>query len=230
VTAPAARTDEALHDRDVIRRARAGSLPAFDEVMRRYEQRVLGFLLRRCSSRQDAEDHVQETFQRARHWLHLYDHRWALSTWILTVAARLCATHHRRRRDERSTAGIAERAASTAPPDESAARDEEGRNIWRLADQILTEEQRLALWLRYADDMPIKHIGQVIGKSTVATRVLLFRARAALASHMDDDAQGALAPAETPQTVVTRDVLPARTPKAPPSRLETGATINSGAS
>lgn len=176
-------------ERALIRRACAGSLPAFDELMRLFEPRVFAFLLRRCSSRQDAEDLVQETFLRAWQRLHLYNDRWAFSTWILTIAARLSATHHRRRRDERPGSVTPEPAAGDARPDDAVGAHESRQSLWSLADRVLSEEQRLALWLRYSDDMPIKDIGRVLGKSAVATRVLLFRARAVLASHMSEDEQ-----------------------------------------
>lgn len=200
-------------ERDLIRRARAGSLPAFDQVMRLYEHRVLGFLLRRCASRQDAEDLVQETFLRAWQRLHLYDERWAFSTWLLTVAARLCATHHRRRRDPRAAAPAADLAATDTAPDEAVALREAGQHVWRLADQVLTEEQRIALWLRYADDMPIKDIARVLGRTSVATRVLLFRARAALAAHMpetdaEQDAPADRRPAAAPKAQTPRVLTP----------------------
>ena len=199
-TTSAAPADE----RDLIRRARSGSLPAYDEVMRRYERRVFGLLLRRCPSRHDAEDLVQETFLRAWQRLHLYDDRWPFSTWILTIAARLATTQHRRGRREHAGERVADLAGAALEEAERREAREEGRRIWRLADRVLSEEQRMAMWLRYADDMPVKNIARILGKTAVATRVLLFRARAALAAHAPDDRradadmEGAAARAEPP--------------------------------
>ena len=50
-----------------------------------------------------------------------------------------------------------------------------------MADRVLTERQRTALWLRYAEDMETRDIAKVLGTSQVVVRVTLFRARERLA-------------------------------------------------
>ncbi|MCH8914201.1 MAG: sigma-70 region 4 domain-containing protein, partial [Planctomycetes bacterium] len=49
--------------------------------------------------------------------------------------------------------------------------------IWDLADRVLGQTQREALWLRYAEAMPIRDVAKVLGRSPVTLRVMLFRAR-----------------------------------------------------
>lgn len=58
--------------------------------------------------------------------------------------------------------------------------------MWRLVDEVLTDEQRAAVWLRYVEDLGISEIATVMSKSQVGVRVMLFRARAALAERMRD--------------------------------------------
>jgi RNA polymerase sigma-70 factor (ECF subfamily) len=50
----------------------------------------------------------------------------------------------------------------------------------------LPEGQYQALWLRYAEEMPIKEIAKVMGKSQVCVKVLLYRARTSMAKLLEE--------------------------------------------
>ena len=62
---------------------------------------------------------------------------------------------------------------------------EESDNVWLLAGRVLSVEQRSALWLRYAEDLSIEEVARILDKRRVTVRVLLFRAREALAGHLN---------------------------------------------
>ncbi|MHC4218896.1 MAG: RNA polymerase sigma factor, partial [Planctomycetota bacterium] len=161
---------------ELVRRAQAGMLPCFTEVVRRFEGRLLNFVLRRVGAIDDAEDLVQETFVRAWKSIGQYNPRWQFSTWLFTIAHRLAIAHQRRRRETQS-ADLAGMAAGDGDPAAPIADREQCRQIWALADRILPESQRTALWLRYAEDLSTREIARVMGKSQVMVRVTLFRAR-----------------------------------------------------
>ena len=157
------------------------NLAAFNELVVRFEARLYNFLLRRVSSRTDAEDLTQEAFVRAWERIESYDPTWRFSTWLFTIASRLAVSQHRR---SRPTAHLEnDEQVRTQPPDgRDAERDvRDGGNLWLLAAAALKPEQHTALWLRYAEDMGIGEIAQVLGKTHVGVRVCLFRARQMLA-------------------------------------------------
>ncbi len=112
-----------------------------------------------------------------------YDPRWQFSTWLFTIAHRLAITH-RRRHDVATSCDTREFA--TVDRDDPArllADREQGGQLWETADRILTETQRTALWLRYAEDLSNTDIAAITGRSRVSVRVTLFRARETLAAH-----------------------------------------------
>lgn len=157
------------------------NLAAFGELVVRFEARLYNFLLRRVSSRTDAEDLTQEAFVRAWERIDRYDPTWRFSTWLFTIASRLAVSQHRR---SRPTAHLEsdEQVRSEEPDERDAERDvRDGGNLWALAKRALKPEQHTALWLRYAEDMAIGEIAQVLGKTHVGVRVCLFRARQMLA-------------------------------------------------
>jgi RNA polymerase sigma-70 factor (ECF subfamily) len=168
----------------LISRAQGGSLPCFAEIVRRYEGRLFNFLLRRTRSIPDAEDLVQETFVRAWQRIGQYNPRWQFSTWLFTIANRLAIERRRRMQREASFVLLDRAASAGCEPAGPVADREQCRHIWALADRILSETQRTALWLRYGEELGPKEIARVLGQSQVGVRVTLCRARKALAAHL----------------------------------------------
>ena len=72
----------------LIEAAKAGSADAFADLVRSYRERLLRFLLTRCSSLADAEDVLQDTLISAYRYIHSYDPRWRFSTWLYRIAIR----------------------------------------------------------------------------------------------------------------------------------------------
>ena len=57
--------------------------------------------------------------------------------------------------------------------------------MWALARRQLPDAQFQALWLRYTEGMNVAEIAQVLRKTRVHVKVLLFRARHALARDLE---------------------------------------------
>lgn len=174
---------------DLACRARSGDEACYAELVRRYEQRLFNFLLRRTRHRVDAEDLTQETFLRAWQRLDRYDEQWRFSTWLFTIGARLAVNHHRAQRPVVTSDALAFRPGEYLDPAASASFRELTGTLWELATRILSQDQQTALWLRYAESLSIREIAQVLGKSEVATRVMLFRARDAMAEQLEPTPQ-----------------------------------------
>ena len=170
---------------DLVRRARAGSSDAFQELVQRYESPLFNFLLRRTACAEDAEELAQDAFVRAWRKLATYDDRWTFSTWLFTLARRLAATRGRFPRSSIDGDAALDGVPVHADPGGDLARTEERANLWSVVDRVLDEDTRSALWLRYAEDRPMREIAAILGRSTVAVRVMLFRARVRLAEHLE---------------------------------------------
>jgi RNA polymerase sigma-70 factor (ECF subfamily) len=97
-TAPTAR--EALKELDDSALAAhflAGEKRAFDELVERYQTRLLNFVYRTTGDRERAEDLVQETFIRVYRHLHRFDQSKKFSTWVYTIASNLAKNELRNR-------------------------------------------------------------------------------------------------------------------------------------
>jgi len=163
-------------DRELAQRSRAGSVDAFGELVRRFEQRLFNFIRQRTANEHDAEDITQEAFLRA--WRHIgrYDERWQFSTWLFTIAARHAIDVNNKRRPSLNGQAAAEHVpAPTQDPAAQLVCDDERSNLWNLALTALNEQERSVLWLRYAEDFDARSIGRIVSKSTINVRVILHR-------------------------------------------------------
>jgi RNA polymerase sigma-70 factor (ECF subfamily) len=180
------RRDAVADEREaaLARRAAGGQADAFGELVRRYEAPLFRFLLVRCGSREDAEELCQESFLRAWSRIDRYDPSRRFSTWLFTLAHRLAVSRLRAAPPRTADAQVDALGVRHEPEREALLR-ERREGIWGLAGRVLTVEQRTALWLRYAEGLGAAEIGRVLGRRAPAVRVLLHRARALLAEHLD---------------------------------------------
>ncbi|MGQ0538537.1 MAG: sigma-70 family RNA polymerase sigma factor [Gemmatimonadaceae bacterium] len=74
-----------------------GEERAFDELVSRYQTRLLNFIYRTIGDRERAEDLVQEVFIRVYRHLHRFDRSKKFSTWIYTIASNLAKNELRNR-------------------------------------------------------------------------------------------------------------------------------------
>jgi RNA polymerase sigma-70 factor (ECF subfamily) len=179
VPAPAAEPELAA---DVLVRAQRGERAACRALVRRYERPVFALLSRLLGQRAGlTEDLAQETFLRAFAALPRFDPRGParLSTWILTIAGRLCVDELRRHAPTHEPLLAALDTAAPGRADEHTHR----RRLAAAIDQALaglSPEYRVAFVLREFHELEYPEIAAAlqIDRGTVKSR--LSRARAAL--------------------------------------------------
>ena len=182
-----------LTDEELAARAAAGSRPSFEELVSRYSLRLFHFLRSRSGSDEDVEDLVQETFLKAYRNIGRYDSERRFSTWLYTIALRLSISRHRSRR-ERPLPLSPEGPEHPSPgPQESLISKEESReagSLWLIARTMKANEYEV-LWLRYAEEMPVKEIARAMKRSLVGVRVLLHRSRVKLGKKLREPSPAA---------------------------------------
>jgi len=86
-----------LDDSGVAAAYLGGRAQAFQELVERYQKRLLNFVYRTIGDRERAEDLVQEVFIRVHRHLHRFDQSKKFSTWIYTIASNLAKNELRNR-------------------------------------------------------------------------------------------------------------------------------------
>ena len=173
-----------LSDEELAAEAQAGSRRCFEELVHRYTHRLFYFLRPKMSTHQDTEDLVQEAFLKTYRNIGRFDPTYKFSTWLYTTATRLAISFYRKKQVSDPVLGF---SASAPDPQDQAIKAENANELWDLA-RGLQPHQYQALWLRYAEDLPLKEIANIMKKNQVHVRVLLHRARSNLIKQLNPDA------------------------------------------
>ena len=164
-----------IDDQDLVRRAQAGDMAAFEELVRRHQRGLFSYLYRMCRNTSDAEEMAQAAMVKA--WEKLAGFRGASSfkTWLYRIGTNLCFNLRTRRK---STEELSE---TMAAPDrerpEQAFRQKVREDAVRTALAELPADQRAALVLSVYQDMSYREIAETLGKTVRAVDSLLFRAK-----------------------------------------------------
>ena len=134
---------------------------------------VYGYLLHRCGRRPElAEELTQQAFVEAVRSRHRFRGQAGATTWVIGIARHKLVDHFRRaEREQRRLAPLESLppgliGSSPNAPDEI---DD--------ALALLPSLQRAALVLHYMDDLSVRDVARVIGKTEAATASLLARGR-----------------------------------------------------
>jgi RNA polymerase sigma-70 factor (ECF subfamily) len=173
-----------VSDEKLVEQSLAGSELAFSELVERYQERLLRYLLTRSGNRADAEDAVQDTFISAYRYLHSFNPRWRFSTWIYRIAIRNAARQSQA--DVQMVDDYADDDAADPLEDCIVASDRE--NIWLTAKRILKQDAYAAMWLRYVEDLSVKEVARALDKTQSWAKVTLLRGRRALSAELADGA------------------------------------------
>ncbi len=165
-------------DEELARQTQAGSLPAFEALVYRYEGRIYGFVANSCRNGTDAREVTQDTFVRAFQAIGQFDARRGFAAWLFTIARRKCIDQYRSALPV-SSETVPEQADDNDPAELLVAAGGAAGFVGPGAPAP-AGSQFQALWLRYAEGMSVAGIAQVLRKTQIHIKVLLFRARQSL--------------------------------------------------
>ncbi len=167
--------------------AKSGDGRAFEILVERYQRRILAIARRFTRTREDAEDVVQQSFQRAFVHLHKFEGKSRFSTWLTRIAINEALMFLRRSRGVREVSiddltGNEETALGLEIPDsraspESAFLQGERRRILTAAVNKLTPKIRTAIELRELSELSTEEAARLMGLSVAAVKGRVFQGR-----------------------------------------------------
>jgi RNA polymerase sigma-70 factor (ECF subfamily) len=92
------RVREADADLEIVHRVQAGDVAAFDGLILKYRERVLGLIYHMTSNREDAADLAQDSFIKAFQSIHRFQGQSAFFTWLYRIAVNSALSHLRKHR------------------------------------------------------------------------------------------------------------------------------------
>jgi len=172
---------------------------AFEELVARYQGRLVGVMHHLVGNAEEAEDLAQEVFLRVYRARKKYRARAKFSTWLFTIANNLALNALRARQrkpavrfDTRDSGPLGARpaeqllAASSGSQPIRRIQQNELSDVIRRALDALNERQRLAVVLNKFEDMNYAEIAEVMGLTVKGVKSPLCRARMNLRDALKD--------------------------------------------
>ena len=181
-----------LLDPDVrlMLQVRDGNAAAFEEIVEKYQARLVGILGHMVTNRDQAEDLAQEVFMRVYRARETYVPGAKFSTWLFTIAHNV-ASNAIRKLSRRKEVNLTNSPSGKIPvrPLDRMAKAKSGLMPTRMVDrkemtvivqqaiQTLNERQKMALLLSKFEGMSYVEISEAMQLTTQAVKSLLSRAR-----------------------------------------------------
>ena len=172
-------------DRELVSRAQAGDLRAFDELVSVHQARVFALARRILANDEDAADVQQETFVRAWRSLSRFRQEAGFATWLHRIAVNLCLTRKRRRETAVKDSFFADSLSHSAGPTAVATLERaELAAEMRKVMAGMPAHYRVLVVLREIEGRPFEEVAQILGCSEASARTRACRARNVLRERM----------------------------------------------
>ena len=177
----------AEEDRALVVQAQGGSREAFEELVRRHQQRSLAVARGILRRREDAEDVVQQVFVKVFLSLRSFDQRAAFTTWLYKITVNECWDYLRKKRvrpllyEADLSEEQARRYVSTRETGSAGGLDAGMRMVNRERVEGLLEAldpvDRSMLILKEVEGFSVGEIARMMELNGNTVKVRLFRAR-----------------------------------------------------
>ena len=167
----------------LIGRAREGDRIALRELVDLHKDRLFAFIWRMVRDHHEAEDICQDAFLKAFASLDSFSSEYRFSTWLFTIAYRVCLNRLRRKRPFSGDFDFGAMASGDGTsPSATLESEEAGRvraSVWSAVDR-LSPPQRATVLLFYRNEFGCHEIARVLQLPLATVKSHLHRARARL--------------------------------------------------
>lgn len=178
---------EVRDDLDLVHATQAGDMCAFEQLVERYDRRLLRIAEHITHNREDAQDVVQEAFLKAFQHMDDFQERSQFSTWLMRITVNQALMKLRKRRTGKEVSldedfeldgeMLPREVADWAPDPEERYKAAEMRDILINALEKLRPIFRTVLVLRDMEELSTAQTAEILGLSSSAVKARLWRAR-----------------------------------------------------
>jgi RNA polymerase sigma-70 factor, ECF subfamily len=181
-------------DDELVRIAQGGENRAFDELVRRYQDKVYRLSYKILRHEDDAAEALQDAFLSAYRGLGKFKSESTFSTWLYRIATNASLMKYRKRRDNHVSLDQSQSASEDAEPlqlaDWTAQPPEElltaeTRRVMAEGVERLPEELRTVFVLRDIEELSNAEVAEILGLSVAAVKSRLHRGRIQLRERLN---------------------------------------------
>ena len=166
-------------ERDIITRCQQGDKDAFRWVVQTHQRMLFSLALKMLCDEEEAKDAIQETFIRVWQNIRDYDPRRTFTTWLYTIASRLCLDRLKRKKrlvampdDEQVFRNYAADSDSQRTLENS-----EWVSIVRLMAEELSTKQKLVFTLSQLEGLSSEEVQEITGFDARQVKSNLYAAK-----------------------------------------------------
>jgi RNA polymerase sigma-70 factor, ECF subfamily len=185
-----------LSDKELIIKAQGGDTAAFEDLVYRYDKKVLSIALKYANDRDDAKDIYQEVFIRVFKSLKSFQFRSEFSTWLYRVTTNVCLTYKGRKKkriflsidnneyEDSQTIEISTEENDESLPDVRVSSNELDEKINEEVNK-LPPKKKMIFVLKYYEGYKIKEIAEMLHCKQGTVKKSLFDAAEKLKSQLE---------------------------------------------
>lgn len=157
-----------------------GNNSAFEEIMKRYKDKLINFIIRYVKKFEVAEDLSQDTFVYVLINRKEYDFRYSLKTYLFLIAKCRAINYLKRQKKivkfDESYIKVQEENARV---EDNLLKEEDKKEVKEAFDKLKSEYQSVLI-LKYVENFKYKDICKILDKNLSQVKVLIYRARKSL--------------------------------------------------
>jgi RNA polymerase sigma factor (sigma-70 family) len=187
---------EGPEDQKLVKRAQGSDLEAYDELIRRYQERIYATIYHMTANHEDANDLAQETFIKAYQALKSFKGDSSFFTWVYRIAVNKTINFLKQRKNKtHMSLNDLDFNAEHDPDFVALVSDKTPRrdvNLIELQEKLngamqkLSEIHRLVVTLHDVQGLSHEDISKIMGCNTGTIRSRLFYARQQLQAYLSD--------------------------------------------
>ncbi len=188
----------AASETDLIMQAQRGNMDAFEQLVQRYDKKVLTIAAGYVDNADDAKDIYQEVFLRVYKALPKFRHKSEFSTWLFRVTTNVCLTHRSRSKrhahtsldrnagdDDGQPHALKDTLSDHSTADQQAKDAEISARI-EEALKTLSPRQRMVFTLKHYDGYKLREIAEMMKCSEGAVKKYLFEGTARMRNQLKE--------------------------------------------
>lgn len=171
---------------------------AFEQLVYRYDKRVLSMAGSYVNSADEAKDIYQEVFLRVYKGLPKFQERSEFSTWLFRITTNVCLTHRSKRKrhmhtsldheigdDDGQTTSVAQTLSDGSETDQHTMNTEISMRVQAALNE-LSPQQKMVFTLRHYQGYKLREIAKMMGCAEGTVKKYLFTATRRMREQLKD--------------------------------------------
>ncbi len=176
-----------MTDSQLVARAQEGDLPAFEELVKKYQREIYGLAYRLVLDAEEAKDLAQQAFLQAFVHIRSFRQQAQFRTWLFRIAINQCYSYLKSKKKFGEPVDPAEfvMVGEESPEEDLVTKDRRQRLYAAL--ERLPAKQRAVITLKLEQGLSYEEIARVLGGTTGAARVNYCQALKTLKKYLQNE-------------------------------------------